>query len=98
MTPDKILEVVGLYETMLQRHGDAPARIGPDSISQSDVRRYSTKRAHLLTMPPRIREFVAAGRTEKAFRWLGFIQGALWADGYYSVDELAEHNRPADQT
>jgi hypothetical protein len=28
---------------------------------------------------------------EKAQRWLGFIQGVLWNNGRYSVDELRAH-------
>lgn len=34
------------------------------------------------------------GRIEKAFRWLGFVQGCLWATGQYTLDELKNHNRP----
>ena len=30
---------------------------------------------------------------EKAMRWLGFIQGVLFAKGVYTVDEMREHNR-----
>jgi hypothetical protein len=33
-------------------------------------------------------------KMEKACRWLGFIQGALWADGVYSIEELKRHNMP----
>ncbi len=31
-------------------------------------------------------------RAEKMNRWLGFIQGALWAFGYATIDELREVN------
>jgi hypothetical protein len=27
----------------------------------------------------------------KAHRWIGFIQGVLWASGQYTIDELREH-------
>lgn len=30
---------------------------------------------------------------EKAFRWIGFVQGVLWAHKIYSIDELREHNK-----
>ena len=30
---------------------------------------------------------------EKAMRWLGFIQGVLFAKGVYTIDEMREHNR-----
>jgi hypothetical protein len=38
--------------------------------------------------------FVDQGRTEKAFRWFGCIQGALWAKGLYTLNDLKEHSRP----
>ena len=33
------------------------------------------------------------GSENKAMRWLGFAQGAAWALGFYSLDELKEHSR-----
>lgn len=31
---------------------------------------------------------------EKIMRWYGFAQGALWALGIFTVDELKDHSRP----
>lgn len=40
-------------------------------------------------------EHDSAGLSEqKAHRWLGFLQGALWMRGYASLDELRDMNRP----
>ena len=33
------------------------------------------------------------GSEAKAMRWLGFIQGALYAYGYYSLEEVKDHSR-----
>lgn len=33
-------------------------------------------------------------RREKIMRWYGFIQGALWVLGYYTIDEIKDHSRP----
>jgi hypothetical protein len=33
---------------------------------------------------------------DKLMRWLGFLQGVLWCDGMYSLDELKAHNRGPD--
>lgn len=38
---------------------------------------------------------VKEGRTEKAFRWLGFIQGILWSNHYLTIDEARKMNRDA---
>ncbi len=38
--------------------------------------------------------FVADGRREKAMRWLGFIQGVMFSEGIFTINELANHSRP----
>jgi len=30
---------------------------------------------------------------EKLMRWLGFMQGALWSRGYYSLDDFRKMNK-----
>jgi hypothetical protein len=34
---------------------------------------------------------------EKFMRWLGFMQGVLWAEGLYTIEQLKDHNRPTTQ-
>ncbi len=29
----------------------------------------------------------------KAMRWLGFLQGVLWARGFFTLEELKGHSR-----
>ena len=48
---------------------------------------------HCHGMLDEIEEFILAGRIEKTFIWLGFIQGCLWALGIYTLAELRKHNR-----
>jgi len=33
------------------------------------------------------------GSENKSMRWLGFIQGALYAYGYFSLEEIKEHSK-----
>lgn len=49
---------------------------------------------HLRTMIPRMRVFLEEQRREKLMRWIGFIQGALWSEEVFTLDELKEHNKP----
>jgi hypothetical protein len=42
-------------------------------------------------------EFIRENRMEKVFRWLGFVQGVLWAHGIYSLENLQNHNRPSEE-
>lgn len=36
----------------------------------------------------------AEERREKSMRWLGFVQGALWALGLSQIEDLKNMNRP----
>jgi hypothetical protein len=55
-------------------------------------------RGHLLFMCSEAQKFVDEGRIEKAMRWLGFLQGVLWSDNEFSLDELKNHSRPDEET
>lgn len=52
------------------------------------------KLRHLIEMIPQIRVFLDEDRRDKAMRWLGFIQGTLEAKGVYTIEEMANHNKP----
>lgn len=78
MTAEKIIEVCELYHNRL-RHLEAP----------------NSRLAHVRDrMLPLTNEFAQDGRIEKAFRWLGFIQGVLWCEGIFTIEEMKDHNRP----
>ena len=92
MTNEKILEVMDFYESELTTlradlHGSPYAM----TISDSTI-------SHCLDMLPRMEQFLTDGRKEKVCRWLGFIQGVLWAEGIFSIDELREHNRSDERS
>ena len=48
---------------------------------------------HAHGMLDKMVEFVHEGRMEKDFRWLGFVQGCLWATRIHTIGQLANHNR-----
>lgn len=48
------------------------------------------------TMVPRALEFIEEGEIDKAHRWLGFIQGVMWVEKIYTLEELKEHSRSTD--
>jgi len=87
MTNEKILEVVSIYEKELNGI----------SLERADSAILNTNRAiamrHCVFMLNQIRTFINAGRTTKAYRWLGFVQGVMWSHGKYSIDQLANQNR-----
>lgn len=84
MTREKCLEVVDRYERILSSFG--PGKKDRDMVE------------HLLGMLPQMRSFLVGIESDtekmKFMRWLGFIQGVLWQRGWFTLDELKEHNRP----
>lgn len=89
MSDKKINEVLDRYEAKVK---EAIEMIVPPTCDQSqkDYDRFD----HLGGMVKKVRKFLEEGRREKAFRWLGFMQGAFWILGCYSIEEMANHNRP----
>ncbi len=50
---------------------------------------------HCHGMLDKMERFLEEGRIDKVQRWLGFIQGVLWATSAFGLEELKAHNRPA---
>lgn len=90
MDAHKIMKVLDVYETYFIKEKVPKKKVSPDVFPrlESDVL------THLHGMIDEMREFVRDGRMDKAFRWLGFMQGALWCQGIYTLEELKNHNRP----
>lgn len=49
---------------------------------------------HLRYCCDQIETFLVEGQQEKAFRWLGFVQGCLWASYGIPISELGQMNMP----
>lgn len=92
MTNEKLTEILDLYEDTARRIMN---RRREADIWSGLEREVATK---ILDMVPRSREFLKEDRREKLMRWLGFMQGAWWASGVFSVEDLKKHNMPPDAT
>ena len=91
MDDKKVLEVIAIYrEHLAGVHMTYPIDYPHDErvTYRADIL------SHCHGMLDQMEEFVRQGRMEKAFRWLGFIQGCLWSQGCYVLEELKNHNRP----
>lgn len=86
MTAEKVQEVLELYETKL--HAEIWGTGRHKAINRP------SHLLHALGMIPQVYLFRKEGRIEKAFRWLGFIQGILYCEGVYTIEEMKNHNRP----
>jgi hypothetical protein len=90
MTSDRVREVIETYRRRFDE-------IGVEKIDypHGDVVDTSNNvLGHCYGMLDKMLEFINEGRTEKTFRWLGFIQGCLWASRIYTLEDLKNHNRP----
>lgn len=95
MNAQKVSEVFGRYETHLQQMGVVPRQLAeeeylvlPEALTESQIL------GHLLYMCTAGAEHAQNGGLDKAFRWLGFVQGTLWSRGIYPINDLKEHSRP----
>ena len=91
MTSDKIKEVIGLYQKTLERLKVPKTRAPLETIAPEDT---MGRLAHCHQMLDKMQEFLDQGRVDKAFRWLGFVQGVLWSNYIFTIEEMANHNRP----
>ena len=89
MTPEKMLEVIEVYRKLFVERGVGKIDYPHDELLDSEVHGLE----HCHGMLDKMDAFVREGRREKAFRWLGFIQGVLWAKRIFPLAELMDHNR-----
>jgi hypothetical protein len=82
MTIDKIKEVMERYRKFFENY------------PYDDENAHDIKLKHCMGMIPRMLKYLEEGRVEKVFRHLGFIQGFLWTENYFTIDELKNHSRP----
>jgi hypothetical protein len=94
MIDEKCKEVLALYR---KKFGNIePAKHDPNANPCGAgyiVFRSLAVKKHLRAMLDEMDQFIAEGKREKFMRWLGFMQGVLWTQGVYTLDELKNHNR-----
>ena len=90
MTSDKVLQVIATYRQRFEDDGIGKIDYPHDDLLEHVV----IGLEHCHGMLDKMVEFVHEGRTEKVFRWLGFVQGILWTNRVYTLTELKDHNRP----
>lgn len=89
MTHEKFLETIHLYRRIL-------TEMGVESVDVPHDRPPTTREerlGHCMGMLDRMEAFVQSRRMGKAYRWLGFMQGILWSEGIYLLNDLKDHNR-----
>ena len=83
----KVVEALTIYEGWFgEDRGLKPVR-NPRATDLNEALQ------HCYWMCQEVKKWESA-RLEKAFRWLGFIQGVLWTRGVTTLDTLKDHNKP----
>ena len=84
MTKKQVIKLCKIYQEHFSDSGIEPIKEGKKSGRILN---------HLMWMTIEIPKLVEEDKMEKVFRWLGFLQGALWANGAFTLEELKNHNR-----
>ncbi|MDO8669308.1 MAG: hypothetical protein Q7K65_03370 [Candidatus Buchananbacteria bacterium] len=91
MTADKIREVASKYKETLTNLNIPVNKL-------SDYTAYTHNRVAILShvhwMLYEVDKLVNKGKLEKAFRWLGCIQGCFFSLGMLSLEDLKNDSRP----
>lgn len=106
MNTDKVTEICAGYLQDLEARWDRHYRavlgreLVPQRLSEEAAQRAvyhlppEAVYQHLAFMAEEIPRLMDAGRTEKAMRWLGWLQGALWGTGMQTLEEAKKRNMP----
>lgn len=96
MTNVKLFDVFCLYQKILRTASSESVEPQRMDVTQPAPEDRRILVAHLLWACEEGKKFVEQRRFEKAMRWLGFIQGCLFARGHFTIDELGNHSRPPE--
>ncbi len=99
MTPRKIVAVISMYERRLRKAGVPKARMDPKRTLGSLNSPELLQHAYFLC--DGVKKYIMTpGKEWKANRHLAAIQMSLSSAGWYTLEELMEHNRqkPAKMT
>jgi len=93
MTLEQIRAVLIQYRTILEEGGAKAERHSVGGVLPTGT----AAKSHLLWMCQHLQGLLVEAPTteivEKAHRWLGFLQGVLWATGQRTIDQMREDNR-----
>jgi hypothetical protein len=96
VTPAQIVKALDRYIAELPKGGRGAIGVRPSKFDTSQINPTSPEAlAHLHWMALEAKKF-ATEKPAKAMRWLCFIQGVLWRDGDWSIDEFKDDNRGED--
>lgn len=100
MTPEQTKEAFQkLFQVAKDYGGNGVERLPEkfQNVKRSEIGSMSVVIDHLMFMGLEGQRLVTAGKTEKAMRWLGFLQGVEWALNLVTLEELKRMNMPPEE-
>lgn len=94
MDLERVLKVIEFYDATLERDYLVLRRQLPLAPEVARTPTTHPELQHLRYMIGEMRGLIREGRTEKAMRWLGFLQGVLWSQGVFTLEAMKNHSRP----
>jgi hypothetical protein len=97
MNADHTLRVIRETRTTLGRHSVSTFKRSAAEVTAGPK---LEQLQHVLWMLDEMENWIRdqmtmdAKKWEKVQRWLGFVQGALWSLGIYTIDEMRKQNTP----
>jgi hypothetical protein len=88
MNKEQVIKVAQDYQKDLVDIGAEALRFPGDVNAPSSAQALD----HVLWMCTEVQRFAQEDKLEKAMRWLGFIQGVLWALGEENIEKLKKDN------
>ncbi len=97
MTQHKVFELLDMYQEKVVAAGyDTPERTSAYSLLGTTEEKHASGR-HVLWMISEAKSLFNLGKGPKGFRWVGFIQHALVDMGLFTLEEIKDHSRNADE-
>jgi hypothetical protein len=92
MTERKIQQVVAMYRARLRHHGIPEIRMDPKRTFKELTTEEALAHAHFLLKG--VEAYAEDRREGKCGRHLGAVQMILSFAGWYTLEDLMQHNRP----
>lgn len=85
MTNERITAVLSRYEKTLEARDNKPT---PEDAEQVNTDPRERRLDHALFVT---KQLLAKEDAEDRAEWFGFVQGILWCEGIYTIDDIRKH-------
>lgn len=92
MSMEAVATLARSYIELLETLDAASGLQPPKAVRDPEARSWRGRLSHLMWMCQMVASLEHGGRNDKAMRWFGFVQGAMWSMGIRTVDQMRDDN------